>query len=291
MENELLKKINLLVEGEEFTKTGSWDWNPVTNELAWSPGVCKVLNLSEDTKPTVDAFLNSLLLQDRDGVLKAIQAALAGKPYSIRARVLNPDKSIKTIEATGKVECDANKKPVRMFGIIRDITSLKNAEDRYRILYETSADAIMTLEPPDWKFTGGNPATVKMFGCESEEQFVSLGPWELSPEFQGDGNPSADEARKMIELALKNGSHLFEWTHRKYNGDNFLATVLLTKVNLAGYEFLQATVRNITEERRLALELSKKIEDLEKMNKFMIDRELKMAELKKKLGNNAMDNE
>jgi len=38
----------------------------------------------------------------------------------------------------------------------------KKAEEKYKILYETSSDAIMTLAPPSWKFTAGNPATVKM---------------------------------------------------------------------------------------------------------------------------------
>ena len=128
--------------------------------------------------------------------------------------------------------------------------TLSQIEERYRILWESSSDAIMTLEPPTWKFTSGNPATVKMFNCKSEPEFISLGPWELSPQYQPDGQLSADKAKAMIEQAMKEGSNFFEWTHKRYQGEDFAATVLLTKVKLGGREFLQATVRDVSALKR-----------------------------------------
>ena len=79
----------------------------------------------------------------------------------------------------------------------------------YQILFESSRDAIMTLAPPTWRFTSGNPATVRMFHTQDEAEFISLGPWELSPEQQPDGRLSADKAREMIETAMREGSHFF----------------------------------------------------------------------------------
>ena len=40
---------------------------------------------------------------------------------------------------------------------------LEESERKYRSLFESSNDAIMTLEPPLWRFSAANPATVKMF--------------------------------------------------------------------------------------------------------------------------------
>ncbi|HAX95085.1 MAG TPA: hypothetical protein DCY35_00965, partial [Prolixibacteraceae bacterium] len=37
--------------------------------------------------------------------------------------------------------------------ILRD---LKESEERFRTIFESSTDAMMTLEPPTWKFTSGN---------------------------------------------------------------------------------------------------------------------------------------
>jgi signal transduction histidine kinase/DNA-binding NarL/FixJ family response regulator len=109
---------------------------------------------------------------------------------------------------------------------------------------------MMTLSPPSWKFTSCNPATVKMFNVKDEAEFTSLGPWQLSPQRQPDGRPSAEKAREMIETAMREGSHFFEWIHTRRNGEDFPATVLLTRMELAGQALLQATVRDITVRKR-----------------------------------------
>ena len=130
------------------------------------------------------------------------------------------------------------------------VEALKASETRFRSLFDSSRDAVMTLEPPSWKFTSGNPATVAMFGARNAEHFVTFGPWELSPEHQADGRASAEKAREMLETAMREGSHLFEWTHRRINGQEFPATVLLSRVEAAGKVFLQATARDITARKR-----------------------------------------
>jgi len=152
----------------------------------------------------------------------------------------------------------------QFIAIGRDITTLKRAEEarkesetRYRNLFESSRDAIMTLEPPAWRFTSGNPATVQMFMARDEAEFTSKEPWALSPERQPDGRDSGDKAREMIETAMRNGTHFFEWSHKRLNGEDFPATVLLSRVELAGKVFLQATVRDITERKRVEEALRK----------------------------------
>jgi len=158
-------------------------------------------------------------------------------------------------------------------GIVCDITERKRAEDalakseaKYRELFETSRDAIMTLFPPDWKFTSANAATVELFGAGDKRRFTSLGPWDVSPERQPDGEASADKARRMIGTAMEQESHFFEWTHQRLNGEVFPATVLLTRVELEGKAGLQATVRDVTELKRAAELLQRYAADLERNN-------------------------
>ena len=128
--------------------------------------------------------------------------------------------------------------------------AMRQSEVRHRTLFESSRDAIMTLAPPSWEFTSGNPATFEMFGARDEAEFVSLGPWDLSPEFQPDGRPSGEKAGEMIERAMKEGTNFFEWQHKRLDGPEFPATVLLTRAELGDQVFLQGTVRNISERKQ-----------------------------------------
>jgi PAS domain S-box-containing protein len=135
---------------------------------------------------------------------------------------------------------------------IRDITKRKQAEEalrdrreKFRSLFESSDEAITTLEPPFWKFTSGNPATLKMFEAKNEEEFISHVPSELSPDRQPDGRASAEKAREMIKTTMREGFHFFEWTHRRIGGEEFPANVLLTRME--GQGGIQATIRDITE--------------------------------------------
>ncbi|HEU0189308.1 MAG TPA: diguanylate cyclase [Gallionella sp.] len=128
---------------------------------------------------------------------------------------------------------------------------------RYRLLFESSRDALMTVAPPSWKFTGANEAAVKLFGASSLAEFTALGPWDVSPERQPDGRPSGEKAQEMIATAMRVGSHMFEWEHQRLGGQPFAANVLLTRMEVGEELFLQANVRDISERKKLEDELKR----------------------------------
>jgi two-component system, NtrC family, sensor kinase len=147
--------------------------------------------------------------------------------------------------------------------VFEDITEAKEAESRlreseekYRCLFDSSRDALMMLEPPTWRFADANPATLAMFGAKSAADFAAYGPCDLSPEKQPDGRASSDVAQAMIGTALRDGSALFDWTHKRIDGQEFPCTVLLTRMERGGRQSLQATVRDISEQRQAEIELA-----------------------------------
>jgi PAS domain S-box-containing protein len=133
---------------------------------------------------------------------------------------------------------------------------LTQDEEWYRVLFERSQYALMTLSPPGWRFGSGNPAAIAMFGIHGEEEFMTKQPWQLSPPLQPDGLGSEAKAREMIQVALRQGSHLFDWVHRRSNGEEFPATVLLTRMEFNGQTLLHATVRDESEKRKLQTSLA-----------------------------------
>lgn len=132
---------------------------------------------------------------------------------------------------------------------------LQKSEEKYRGLFDNSRDALMVLEPPLWKYTSGNRSTVDLFWANNEEDFLTHTPWDLSPERQPDGRTSIDKAREMLEIALRDGYHLFEWTHRRIRGEDFFADVFLTRIDEGGRVMIQATIRDITERKLAVMEL------------------------------------
>jgi PAS domain S-box-containing protein len=126
---------------------------------------------------------------------------------------------------------------------------LARKDARFRTLYESTGDAIMTLD--ETGFTDCNPMALMMFGCTTKEEFCSLHPADLSPAVQPDGQDSMTAAGEKIAVAMKMGRYRFEWVHRRHDtGDCFPAEVLLSAMELDDREILQATVRDITERRR-----------------------------------------
>ena len=103
------------------------------------------------------------------------------------------------------------------------------------------------MAPPSWNFTSCNPAAVRMFNVKDEAELASLGPWKLFPEKQPDGRPSAETAKEIIEAVVREGSRVFEWTHKRLGGEDFPSTVSLTRMELAGQTVLQVRVRDISE--------------------------------------------
>ncbi len=152
------------------------------------------------------------------------------------------------LDITGTAESNAE---------IADEAGLAGHEDhlrisalKHRLLFESSRDALMTLAPPSWMFTDANRATLQLFGASSVAEFTALGPWEVSPPLQPDGQTSAVKAGEMINMAMHKGSHFFEWEHQRLDGSQFAADVLLTRMEVEQDVFLQATVRDITERKR-----------------------------------------
>jgi PAS domain S-box-containing protein/putative nucleotidyltransferase with HDIG domain len=153
---------------------------------------------------------------------------------------------------------------------IQSSQALKDSENLYRGLFENSHNALMTIVPPDWSFVSGNDAMMDLFQIEDQEQLRELKPWDLFPEFQPDGQPSLEKAQQMIQIAVEEGSHFFSWVHKKCNGEEFLATVHLTRVDLIGDFIIQATVRDITDQVESEQLLVQQRDDLAIINDLTI---------------------
>lgn len=152
-------------------------------------------------------------------------------------------------------------KIIGILGIARDITKRKQTEKelqenekKYKDLFEKSKDAILIIH--NGKFVDCNQTTVKMLGYSNKKEFLNTHPSELSPENQADGQNSVEKADKMMELAFINGSHRFEWDHKKNDDKIIPVEVVLTVIeNQENRKILHTVWRDISERKQAEIEL------------------------------------
>lgn len=130
----------------------------------------------------------------------------------------------------------------------REEAERRGIENRYRILFESAADAIMTLD--DSGFRDCNGATLRMFGCANKQEFLLEHPTAFSPLHQPDGQDSRAAADAYVALALEQGVARFEWCYKRKSGEEFPAEVVLTAIHPVNHKLLQATVRDLSEAKR-----------------------------------------
>jgi two-component system sensor histidine kinase/response regulator len=133
--------------------------------------------------------------------------------------------------------------------------------DKLNAIFDGSNDAIMLLTENG--FFDCNNHAVKMFGLPNKAALVHAHPSTISPPMQPDGRSSFEASNEKVRQALASGHEQFEWMHTRADGKPFPAEVLLSAFDYDGQKVLQATVRDITERKRIEQELLELNGDLE----------------------------
>lgn len=139
------------------------------------------------------------------------------------------------------------------------------SHSKYKSLFEMSDDALLVIE--NFTFVDCNSSVLKMLGYKTKEELLNVHPSKLSPEYQPDGKLSYEKAQEMMELALKNGSHHFEWIHTRANGENFPVEVWLSKVEFDNRTIINTIWRDLTEKKKAEALILKNIKEKEVMLK------------------------
>jgi PAS domain S-box-containing protein len=129
------------------------------------------------------------------------------------------------------------------------IYRLSRREHHYRTLFNNAQFSVFLLEGA--RFVDANSTAVRMFGLQSARSASGLTPWELSPEYQPDGQRSEELARTRIATALREGGTTFEWLHKRVDtGETFPAEVDLSSLSIGRTVLALAVVHDVTIRKR-----------------------------------------
>jgi len=119
--------------------------------------------------------------------------------------------------------------------------------EMFEKVFHKTADAFLLL--CNRTFVSCNPSAVKLLNATDCAEITNKTPHDLSPELQPCGTPSDIKAKIMMDTALSKGSHIFEWKHRKMDGEEFYAEVSLTWLSDMDEEYFLTIVRDISDKK------------------------------------------
>ncbi len=158
---------------------------------------------------------------------------------------------------------------IGVLGIYDDVTEhklalqrLRESEERFRSLFESSWDAILVQDGP--VFIDCNPAALHQIGATHRDQVVGHGPAEFSAEDPADLRVAEVRARERIQAAMDGTPQIFEWLSRRLDGTEVMLEVQLSRMEVGGRPYIQSICRDITARKRVEEELRQHRDELER---------------------------
>lgn len=126
----LRKKEKKLKEAQAIALLGNWEIDLVSNKHFWSDGFYKMFNIrKEEVIPSAEKFLSLIHPDDVKFIAQKIEEGFSTfKDSSFSFRFIRKNHSVQYGYSEYKFEFDKNGKPVRLYGIVQDITERKKTE-------------------------------------------------------------------------------------------------------------------------------------------------------------------
>lgn len=239
---------------KEFQLVGSWDLDPKTGRVGYSENMCRVTGSEPvDIKSTGTFLTNTIHPEDRQYVIKALQAALHGnEPCNIYYRAIVPGGDQRTLHMKGEVKYQKGNQMFNITGVLRDVTRQRNLEALHLENSEIGFN-IVDIDPnpvliidDDTKVQYANEAFEKVTGYLAKDILGITPPYPWWP---------ADLHGKYTRELLRaiNGSiKKSEYLYKKKSGRNVWVEVTTRTLKINGnadYHFVYLS--DLTKSKRL----------------------------------------
>jgi diguanylate cyclase (GGDEF)-like protein/PAS domain S-box-containing protein len=153
MEEALRESLDSLEESQRIGGLGSYALDILSGAWSSSDVLDEIFGIGKDYEHTVEGWSALIHPEDREAMAAyfAGEVVAQGKPFNKEYRIVRQtDRAERWVHGLGKLEFDAAGAPLKMRGVIKDITEQKHAEmqireseERYRATFEQAAVGII----------------------------------------------------------------------------------------------------------------------------------------------------
>jgi PAS domain S-box-containing protein len=252
-EAALQRAQELSQQSEAAAHVGSWRLEIATRTVQLSPEALRLARLAETSGPLdVDALIERVVYRaDRDAFREAVARLVQDerqRSHEFRLRTSDGALRILRTEGGDVVRTGAGE-PVRVFGILEDVTdqrrlerALRESEERYRGLFEDSPTVMLLIDSEDGRVLDANPAACAFYG-RSREQMHALRIHEIS------SSPAARVDAFLARAREKRGLR-GEVKHRLASGELRDVFVYSGPVRVGQRTVVHSVVHDVTDTRR-----------------------------------------
>jgi PAS domain S-box-containing protein len=223
---------------------------------------------------TLDAWTELVHPEDRNRVMAAIQAHLDGRvPYASEYRVRRKDGKYQWWTARGVAIRTPDGHPIRWIGTVTDITErrraeeqLRKAEEKYRIQFEGTIDAIFIADAETGIIVDCNPAATELVEWEKSE-LIGQHQRILHPPERIEGEFSDTFKQHLKE---KQGQTLETQVVTK-NGEIKDVAIKASLIEVGGKKLMQAIFQDITDYKKAEERQAQLLKELESANRELKD--------------------
>ena len=263
----LRKNEALLKESQRVAAVGHYDLDVVTGFWTSSEMLDEIFGIDEDHPRTVEGWLSIVQADHRAEMVAYLQDFVLKQknPFDKEYPIVRvSDGSVRWMHGLGRLQFDAEGQPVRMFGVIQDITdrvraetAVRESEHRYRDLAEEAPIGIYRTAP-DGRILFVNPALAHMLGYDTPAELTArsleVGPFEASYQ-------RADFKRRLEAEGEIRGLEA-SWTRKDGRRLFVRENARLVRSQDGGGVYYEGTVEDVTEQKQAQDELRRRSEEI-----------------------------